>query len=79
MKSAHLTEDNSTITPLGAAAVELATCRGMLLDEAVPMLQDMLENDCAVPVSGMFTPDQVVAFYRERGEEVNAVPLPRTR
>ena len=78
MKSPHLVE-GIDLTPIGAAAVELRTCRGYDLHDAVEMLEDKFVEDCAVPVSGLFNAGAVVKFYADRGEEVNAVPLPRTR
>ena len=65
------------MTPLGAAIVEMSTCRGLLFEEAVEILQDKFENDGQCPVSGLFGKNAVLRFYGERGVEINPVPLPR--
>ncbi len=76
MTSPHLFEKDR-YTPLGAAALELCTCRGWDFHDAVDRLTASLEEDCSCPECGLFSAGQVRRFYADRGEQVNVVPLPR--
>ena len=76
MKSPHF-EEVGEMTPLGAALVQLTTCHGCQFTETADRLQEAFERDYIVPESGLFSPRMVRDFYRERGEEVNVVPLRR--